>query len=82
MSENSNTVYCPLVIIIPPIINFYGRRFAVAQLIKWGYASLVSSGAPIGPGVDVGPLVQPGPPGLIFILIKFSFLSVDSYVLQ
>jgi len=45
------------------LINFYGQRFAVAQLIKWGYASLVSSGAPVGPGVDVAPLVQPAPAG-------------------
>ena len=51
-----------LVYIIPPLINFYGQRFAVAQLIKWGYASLVSSGAPVGPGLDVAPLVQPPPP--------------------
>jgi hypothetical protein len=49
--------------IIPPLINFFGQRFAVAQLIKWGYASLVSSGAPVGPGVDVAPLVQPAPAG-------------------
>lgn len=48
--------------IIPPIINFYGQRFAVAQLIKWGYASLVSSGVPPPPAVNVAPLVQPGPP--------------------
>jgi len=51
------------IFIIPPLINFYGERFAVAQLIKWGYASLVSSGAPVGPGVDVAPLVHPPPAG-------------------
>ncbi|CAF1175006.1 unnamed protein product [Adineta ricciae] len=45
--------------ILPPLINFYGKRFAVAQLIKWGYASLVSSGAPPPPNVNVAPLVQP-----------------------
>ena len=60
-----------LVFIIPPLINFNGRRFAVAQLIKWGYASLVSSGAPILPGVDVGPLVPPPIPGL---MISIDFL--------
>jgi len=47
--------------IIPPLINFYGERFAVAQLIKWGYASLVSSGAPPPPNINVAPLVQPAP---------------------
>ncbi|UJR23261.1 hypothetical protein I4U23_026281 [Adineta vaga] len=47
--------------ILPPLINFYGHRFAVAQLIKWGYASLVSSGAPPPPNVNVAPLVQPVP---------------------
>ncbi|CAF0857904.1 unnamed protein product [Rotaria sordida] len=45
--------------ILPPLINFYGQRFAVAQLIKWGYASLVSTGAPPPPNVDVASLVQP-----------------------
>ncbi|CAF1462631.1 unnamed protein product [Adineta steineri] len=45
--------------ILPPLINFYGQRFAVAQLIKWGYASLVSSGAPPPPNVNVAPLVTP-----------------------
>jgi hypothetical protein len=49
--------------IIPPLINFYGQRFAVAQLIKWGYASLVSSGGPPPPNINVAPLVQPAPPG-------------------
>nr|ACD88937.1 hypothetical protein [Adineta vaga] len=50
--------------ILPPLINFYGHRFAVAQLIKWGYASLVSSGAPPPPNVNVAPLVQPVPAGV------------------
>jgi len=48
--------------VIPPLINFYGKLFAVAQLIKWGYASLVSTGAPPPPNVNVAPLVQPPPP--------------------
>ncbi|CAF2120464.1 unnamed protein product [Rotaria magnacalcarata] len=47
--------------ILPPLINFYGQRFSVAQLIKWGYASLVSSGTPPPPNVDVAPFVQPQP---------------------
>lgn len=46
--------------IIPPVINFYGQRFAIAELIVSGYASLVSSGAPPPPAVNVAPLVQPG----------------------
>ncbi|UJR09622.1 hypothetical protein I4U23_013856 [Adineta vaga] len=33
----------------------------LAQLIASGYASLVSTGAPPPPAVDVAPLVQPGP---------------------
>jgi hypothetical protein len=53
------------------LINFYGQRFAVAQLIKWGYASLVSTGAPPPPNVDVAPLVQPAP-GLMIVYILFS----------
>jgi hypothetical protein len=47
--------------IIPPVINFYGKLISVAQLIASGYASLVSSGAPPPPAVNVAPLVQPGP---------------------
>jgi len=48
------------------LINFYGQRFAVAQLIKWGYASLVSGGTPPPPNLNVAPLVQP-PPGLMIV---------------
>jgi hypothetical protein len=58
------------------LINFYGQRFAVAQLIKWGYASLVSSGAPPPPNVDVAPLVQPPPPGLMIV----RFISSNFYL--
>jgi len=47
--------------IIPPVINFYGRMFSVAELIASGFASLVSSGAPPPPAVNVAPLVKPGP---------------------
>ena len=69
----SNTSFLLLVYIIPPLINFYGERFAVAQLIKWGYASLVSSGAPVAPGVDVAPLIQP-PVVAGLIIVNFIFL--------
>ncbi len=65
------SVISRLVYIIPPLINFYGQRFAVAQLIKWGYASLVSSGAPPPPNIDVAPLVQPPPPGLMRIYLIY-----------
>lgn len=59
-------IYCPTghFLVLPPLINFFGQRFAVAQLIKWGYASLVSTGLPPGPGLNAFPLVQPaGAPG-------------------
>ncbi len=49
-----------LVYIIPPVINFYGQLFSIAELIASGYCSLVSSGAPPPPAVNVAPLVQPG----------------------
>ncbi len=68
--KKKNTLICLLVYIIPPLINFYGQRFAVAQLIKWGYASLVSTGGPPPPNVDVAPLVQPTP-GLIIVYIIY-----------
>jgi len=58
------------------LINFYGQRFAVAQLIKWGYASLVSTGAPPPPNVDVAPLVQPVPGLMIVYILFFKFLSL------
>jgi len=63
------------------LINFYGQRFAVAQLIKWGYASLVSSGVPPPPAVNVAPLVQPGPPppppGIIDSILFFCFFILS-----
>jgi hypothetical protein len=43
------------------LINFYGRLISVAELIASGYASLVSTGLPPPPAVDVAPLVLPGP---------------------
>lgn len=56
------------------MINFFGQRFAVAQLIKWGYASLVSTGIAPGPGFNALPLVeQPGAPGLIIRTFSFHF---------
>jgi hypothetical protein len=58
-----------IVYIIPPVINFYGQRFSIAELIASGYVSLVSSGAPPPPAVDVAPLVQPGA-GRCFVLIN------------
>lgn len=48
--------------VLPPLVNFFGRRIAVAQLIKWGYASLVSTGIPPPPAVNIAPSVQPAPP--------------------
>jgi hypothetical protein len=49
------------VYILPPLINFYGKLISVAELIVSGYASLVSTGAPPPPAIDIAPLVQPGP---------------------
>ena len=71
---------CLLVYVLPPLINFYGQRFAVAQLIKWGYASLVSSGIPPPPNVNVAPLVQPVP-GLLLISVQKSITELDASLL-
>ena len=50
-----------LVYILPPLINFYGKMFSVAELIMSGYASLVSSGIqPTGP-INMMPYFQPIP---------------------
>lgn len=46
--------------IIPPVINMYGQMFSIAELIASGYCSLVSSGVPPPPAVNVAPLVGPG----------------------
>ena len=50
-----------LVYILPPLINFYGRLISVAELIASGYASLVGTGVPPPPALDIAPLVQPTP---------------------
>ena len=34
--------------------------FSIGELIASGYCSLVSSGAPPPPGIDIAPLVNPG----------------------
>ncbi|CAF3274823.1 unnamed protein product [Rotaria socialis] len=55
-------IYSPVggVYILPPVVNFYGDIYSVAELIANGYASLVSTGAPPPPSVDVSSLVQTG----------------------
>ncbi|CAF1082072.1 unnamed protein product [Rotaria magnacalcarata] len=55
-------IYSPVggVYILPPVVNFYGDIYSVAELIANGYASLVSTGAPPPPSVDVSPFVQTG----------------------
>ncbi|CAF1033567.1 unnamed protein product [Adineta steineri] len=56
------------VYILPPLINFYGKMFSVAELIASGYASLVSSGVPppingpIFPSFFPQPLIGPNVP--------------------
>ncbi|UJR06892.1 hypothetical protein I4U23_011181 [Adineta vaga] len=47
--------------IIPPLINFYGKMYSVAELIAYGYASLVSSGVPPIPPMNFLPYFQPTP---------------------
>ncbi|CAF0856154.1 unnamed protein product [Adineta steineri] len=56
-------IYSPTggVYILPPVINFYGKMFSVAELIVSGYASLVSSGVPpMGP-INMMSYFQPTP---------------------
>lgn len=62
---------------LPPLINFYGQRFAVAQLIKWGYASLVSTGVPPPPNVNIAPLVQPAP-GMLPLSVEKNITELDA----
>ncbi|CAF3655637.1 unnamed protein product [Adineta steineri] len=47
--------------ILPPLINFYGKMFSVAELIVSGYASLVSTGAPLTPPINMLSYFQPTP---------------------
>ncbi|UJR17888.1 hypothetical protein I4U23_004787 [Adineta vaga] len=49
------------VYILPPLINFFGRRFSVAELIVSGYASLVSSGIPPSGPINMMSYFQPVP---------------------
>ncbi|CAF4069623.1 unnamed protein product [Adineta steineri] len=49
------------VYIIPPLINFYGQMFSVAELIASGYASLVSSGVPPTGNFNMMPFFLPQP---------------------
>ncbi|CAF0820005.1 unnamed protein product [Adineta steineri] len=47
--------------ILPPLINFYGKMFSIAELIMSGYASLVDGGSqPTGP-INMIPYFQPRP---------------------
>ncbi|CAF0846905.1 unnamed protein product [Adineta steineri] len=56
-------IYSPTggVYIIPPVINFYGKMFSVAELIVSGYASLVSSGVPPTGPINMMSYFQPTP---------------------
>lgn len=47
--------------------------FAVGELIASGYCSLVSSGGPPPPGIDVAPLVRPGGRKLFILLNKIFY---------
>ncbi|CAF1327914.1 unnamed protein product [Adineta ricciae] len=49
------------VYIIPPLINFYGKMYSVAELIASGYASLVSSGVPPIAPINMIPFFLPQP---------------------
>ncbi|CAF1075890.1 unnamed protein product [Adineta steineri] len=49
------------VYIIPPLINFYGQMFSIAELIASGYASLVSSGVPPTSNLNMMPFFLPQP---------------------
>ncbi|CAF1403428.1 unnamed protein product [Adineta steineri] len=49
------------VYIIPPLINFYGQMFSIAELIASGYASLVSSGVPPTGNFNMMPFFLPQP---------------------
>jgi len=60
-------VFFFIVYIIPPVINMYGQMFSIAQLIASGYCSLVSSGVPPPPAVNVAPLVSPGAGKMILL---------------
>ncbi|CAF0805613.1 unnamed protein product [Adineta steineri] len=56
-------IYSPTggVYILPPVINFYGKMFSVAELIVSGYASLVSSGVPPTGPINMMSYFQPTP---------------------
>lgn len=71
-----------LVYIIPPLINFYGKMFSVAELIASGYASLVSSGVPPAGSFNMMPFFQPVPRQFLLfftVLIIFFLLYISNW---
>ena len=58
--KNNEIIFVFLVYIIPPLVNFYGKSFSIAELIDSGYASLVSDGGPLT-DLDMGTIFRPVP---------------------
>ncbi|CAF1272156.1 unnamed protein product [Adineta steineri] len=50
-----------VIYILPPLINFYGKMFSVAELIAFDYASLVSSGTQPMNSINMLSYFQPTP---------------------
>ncbi|CAF4114344.1 unnamed protein product [Adineta steineri] len=49
------------VYVIPPLINRYGKRFSIAELIAAGYASFYSNGKRPSENFDIITIYQPSP---------------------
>ncbi|UJR10980.1 hypothetical protein I4U23_015165 [Adineta vaga] len=49
------------VYILPPLVNSYGKLYSVAELIAFGYASLVSTGVPPNSFIDMRSYYRPIP---------------------
>ncbi|CAF1307125.1 unnamed protein product [Adineta steineri] len=49
------------VYVIPPLINRYGKRFSIAELIAAGYASFYSNGKRQSENFDIITIYQPSP---------------------
>ncbi|CAF1125634.1 unnamed protein product [Adineta steineri] len=56
-------IYSPTggIYILPPLINFYGKMFSIAELIVSGYASLVSNGGEQSGPINILSYFQPMP---------------------
>jgi hypothetical protein len=48
------------VYILPPLINFYGKLYSVAELVAYGYATFQTNGAAMSPYFNIADYANSG----------------------